>query len=187
MRHPRYGKATEFFRSDLYGASDVRQRDRDIERVYPTLVRLLSANALEAIATALELDALSESLDRDVAAILHTEEHTGRIDDTVYGEAYRRAGRRGERERQIELIVTAGGELDRLVRMPLVYSSLKLMRAPAKLAGLGDLQSFLEKGYTAFREMRGAAEFLAIVRTREEAILQKLFAGSKDPFAVPTA
>ena len=56
--------------------------------------------------------------------------------------------------------------------------TLKLMRAPALLAGLGELQAFLERGYAAFSAMRGGAgEFVTIVVARERAISEALLAG----------
>ena len=48
---------------------------------------------------------------------------------------------------------------------------------PAELAGLGALQSFLERGYAAFRVMRGGSEFVEIVAGRERAISEATFAG----------
>ncbi len=56
-----------------------------------------------------------------------------------------------------------------------------LMRKPAQIAGLGELQGFLERGYAAFGAMRGgAAEFVAIVVARERAISEALLAGERD-------
>ena len=62
-------------------------------------------------------------------------------------------------------------------------SSDRMMRSPAKLAGLADLQDFLERGYAAFREMKGADEFLAAVSARETKILNALFSSSAKPFS----
>ena len=184
--HPRYAKPAEFFRSDVYGPKNFQQRDRDVERIYPTMVRVLPAGALAAVASALELDVLSEELDRDLAAILWDEPQCDeRIDDTLYAESYRRAGKRVLRERQIAVIDELGRDLDRLVHVPLLYTSLKMMRQPARLAGFAELQSFLERGFTAFRDMNGADEFMAIIVRRESAILEKIFAGHPKPFDLP--
>ena len=51
------------------------------------------------------------------------------------------------------------------------------------MAGLIELQDFLERGFVAFRDMRGAGEFLATVRERETAIVNGLFSGAQDPFS----
>jgi hypothetical protein len=60
---------------------------------------------------------------------------------------------------------------------------LALAAKPARVAGFGELQEFLERGFDAFRHMGGAAEFLQTVETREKAILERLFAGHPRPFA----
>ena len=77
-----------------------------------------------------------------------------------------------------------GRDLDSLVTKPLVYRTLKLMRTPARLAGLEDLQDFLERGFEAFRAMGGAQAFLEVVESRETEILNRLFSGAPRPFSV---
>ena len=59
-----------------------------------------------------------------------------------------------------------------------------MMRGPARMAGLEDLQTFLERGFRAFRAMHGAREFLELIRGREMAILERLFSGAPDPFSI---
>ncbi len=55
------------------------------------------------------------------------------------------------------------------------------MRGPAVLAGLGELQAFLERGYSAFGAMRGgASEFVTIVVSRERAISRAPLAGDDE-------
>jgi len=177
---PRYRAATEFFLEDLYGPKDFSGRDPAMIRIVPTMAKLLPASAVETAALAIELEALSEKLDHRVASALAP----GSIDDASYAAAYRKAGTRAERERQVDLIEQVGLRLDALVRKPLVLRTLKLMRAPAKMAGLQDLQDFLERGFESFREMDGAAEFLALIRERETAILNRLFSAAPDPFSI---
>ena len=177
--NPRYGKATAFFLDDLYGAKDFSGRDQAMLRIYPVMVRTLPRGAVETAALAIEVDALSEELDRRVAARVEP----GPVTVASYGRAYREAGTRAERLRQVELIDEVGRRLDVLVVKPLIYATLKLMRRPAKLAGLEDLQAFLEHGFEAFRHMGGAEEFLATIAERENRILSRLFSGHPDPFS----
>ncbi len=145
----------------------------------PVLVRTLPDSAVETAALAIEVDALSEDLDRRLAARLGTL----RLDESSYGKAYRESATREERLRQIELIDAVGRQLDRLVVKPLVYATLKLMRRPARLAGMEDLQSFLERGFEAFRHMGGAEHFLGTIGSREREILNRLFSGHPSPFS----
>jgi hypothetical protein len=176
----RYAKATGFFLGDLYGAKDFSGRDEAMLRIYPVMVRTLPRGAVQTAALAIEVDALSEELDRRVAAALAA----GPVSEDSYAQAYRRAGTRAERARQIELIDAVGRRLDVLVTKPMVYAMLKLMRRPAKFAGLQDLQVFLEKGFEAFRHMGGAEEFLATIAGRETEILNRLFSAQPRPFSL---
>lgn len=173
---PRHSPAAEFFLSDLYGPKDFRTRDEELARVVPIMVRMLPARALATLLDAVKMDTLSESLDTAMVHALREAGRTGKIDWPTYVAAYRRCGRRPERELQIELIGKIGQTLDRLTHMPLIRVSLKLMSGPAHLAGLGALHSFLQRGFDAFSFMRGADRFLAIVTERETALMRELFA-----------
>ena len=177
---PRYRSATRFFLEDLYGPKDFSRRDQAMIRIVPVMSRILPASAVETAALAIELEALSEDLDQRLAAKLRP----GAVDEASYAKAYRESSTREERERQVALIGAVGGRLDALIDRPLVLRTLKLMRAPAKMAGLEDLQDFLERGFSAFRDMGGADEFLALVGSRESAILNAIFSGAARPFSI---
>lgn len=176
---PRYAQATRFFMDDLYGPKDFSGRDAAMLRIYPTMVRVLPAGAVQTAALAIEVDALSEDLDRRITAALPP----GPITEESYAKAYRASSKPAERERQIELIGEVGLRLDALVRKPLVRQTLKVMRTPARLAGLSDLQVFLEHGFDSFRTMDGAADFLATIQARERAIASRLFSSAPAPFS----
>ncbi len=172
----RYNPAAEFFLSDLYGPKDFRSRDEELARVVPIMVRVLPARALMTLLEAVKMDTLSESLDTDMVLALRTLGRCRDIDWPAYVAAYRTCGRKKDRELQIALIDKIGKTLDRLTRMPLIRYSLKLMNGPAHLAGLGALHSFLQRGFDAFSDMKGADEFLAIVTERETALMKEWFA-----------
>jgi hypothetical protein len=176
---PRYREATAFFLDDLYGPKDFSARDQEMLRIVPVMARILPESAVETAALAIELEALSEALDQRLAHALAP----GPIDEAAYGAAYRASSTPEEREHQIDLIEAVGLRLDALVRKAFVASTLKLMRKPAHLAGLGDLQDFLERGFGAFRRMDGSEAFLAVLRERETRILSRLFSGAARPFS----
>lgn len=173
LADPRYGPAATFFLSDLYGPADFTARDGEIARVVPLLVRMLPVRALDTLGDALRMDALSESLDDDVTAALGRAGRIDRIDDEAYARAYRACGRAADRELQIALTNEIGVALDRLTRMPMLGATLHLMKVPAEMAGLGALQSFLQRGFDAFRHMRGAEHFLSTINTRETTLMRK--------------
>ena len=176
----RYRSATAFFLEDLYGPKDFSARDQEMLRIAPMMTRVLPASAVETAALAIELEALSEDLDQRLARTLAP----GPLDEAAYAEAYRASATRAERERQIELIVAVGQRLDALVRKPLVLRTHQLKRQPARAAGLTDLQEFLERGFSSFRDMQGADAFLALIRERETEILSRLFSGAPRPFSL---
>lgn len=180
-----FAAACEFFLSDLYGEGDFADRDRAVERVVPIMLRLLPEGVLASLARAIELNALSQELDHALAAALPP--HCTRaeaISDVDYAAAYALSAEPQARRRQLALLLVLGRELDRLVRKPLLSELLHMCRWPAKLAGLGALQSFLERGFHAFGKLGGAGVFLGTILQRERAFMQvlpRVLEGSADP------
>ena len=184
MASERYRAAAEFFLSDLYGPKDFSRRDEELERVLPMLTKFLSASAVHTLALGMELDILSESLDSALARALLAGSQSAKADisEAAYAKAYRTCGNRPGREAQIDLLMQIGDALDHLTRKPLLKAAIALMKGPAHAAGFRALHDFLERGFRAFCDMGGGAEFLDIIRTRETLILERLFAGHPAPF-----
>ena len=168
---PRYGAAARFFLDELYGPSDFSHRDAQFARVVPALVRLFPRDVVATVATLAGLHALSERLDSAMAHALAGAE----VDAAAYVKAWRAIGHARDREQQVALTLDVGRDLDALTRKPLLRHSLRMMRGPARAAGLSALQGFLESGFDTFLAMRGAQEFLGTVSTREHALLNALF------------
>ena len=175
---PRYRRAVEFFFNELYSGGDATRRDADLMKVQTAMERLLPREGLASLCLAIELETLSQELDADLVRALPD----APITVTRYAEAYRAAGRHGDRRRQIELTTQVGSYLDGVVRSPMVRALIRLARAPAHAAGFGLLQEFLERGLVAFEAMHGAREFLETIRARELRFADRLFAGEPDPF-----
>jgi hypothetical protein len=168
----RYAQATRFFLEELYGPHDFTRRDNQFARVVPALVRLFPKEIVRTVAALAQLHGLSEQLDTQTAAALPDIP----VDDGRYAAAWRAVGQPAQRKRQVELTNQVGLALDAYTRNPLLRHSLRLMRGPAKAAGLSELQTFLETGFDTFREMRGARPFLDIIVARETAFAQAQFA-----------
>jgi hypothetical protein len=183
LADPLYAAAARFFLDDLYGPQDFAERDAQFARIVPALVRLFPAEVVATVDLLAALHALSESLDGEMARALGD----GPLDAAAYQRAWQTTGRRADRVRQIDLVMTLGGQLDHYTRNRLLRHSLRLMRGPARAAGLGSLQAFLERGFDTFGAMAtapgGAAVFLQRVEQRERALMQALF----DPSPVAAA
>lgn len=171
LADPRYGRAALFFLDDLYGPRDFADRDRQFERVVPALVRLFSRDIVTTVGELAELHALSETLDSTMASLLDALP----LHWPGYARAWQATGAAPSRYRQIKLLQDIGLALDRYTRKPLLRHSLSLMRKPARLAGIGDLQAFLEKGFDTFAAMQGAATFLNVIVEHETALARRLF------------
>lgn len=180
---PRYAAAARFFLDELYGPQDFGPRDAQFARVVPALVRLFPPEIVATVETLAHLHALSEQLDSAMGELLPAAAALG---GSEYVGAWQRVGRAPDRERQIALTVSIGRTLDRLTRKALLRHSLHLMRAPARAAGLGALQQFLESGFDTFRAMGGAQEFLDTIDARERGLAALLFreGAATDPEAL---
>ncbi len=183
LADPRMRPAARFFLSDLYGDKDFSARDRDAARILPAMARLLPASLLEAAAEAIELAVLSHAFDLAMAdALARRPRPTAAITLADYGDAYRAVGCPRLRRHQIGLILRVGHTLDAAVKKHGVHRLLRAARVPAKLAGVSELQAFLERGFTAFEALGGAEAFLGAIGEREFEASRRLFAGDPDPF-----
>ena len=171
LANPRYRPAARFFLDELYGPEDFSQRDAQFARVVPALVRIFPDDIVATVATLTTLHSLSESLDSEMGSRLAS----ANVNATSYTAAWQDTARPADRQSQIDLMLSVGSSLDKLTRKPLVRASLLMMRGPARAAGLGDLQTLLETGFEAFRSMKGAQEFLGLVRQRESDLCAALF------------
>jgi hypothetical protein len=176
---PRFARAIEFFLSDVYGPQDFTNRDRDVARAWHYFRRSLPATALETLKGAIELEVLSSELDHAMVAALPSRG----LGETEYAQAYRRVGRRDSRERQIDLVVQIGDRLQRIVRRKWIGVALRAAHGPARAAGFGALQDFLERGYRAFTGMDDAGRLLVTIRHRETRLMEALLSSRDNPFA----
>ncbi|MDQ3039035.1 MAG: hypothetical protein M3R16_04430 [Pseudomonadota bacterium] len=183
LQDPSRRRAAQFFLSDVYGDRDFSQRNADIAKVMPKMQRLLPSTLLATVADGIELGVLTHALDLRMAqALQRIAPGRRRLDEGLYGKAYRDVGRPLLRARQIALIDQVGQGLASALGMPGISMLLLLSRFPAKAAGLGELQLFLERGFAAFAELDDAKAFLTDIRDHEATAMARLFSGEPDPF-----
>jgi hypothetical protein len=181
----RFRPAALFFLSDLYAPADFSQRNADLERFYDGLSKALPERALVVLAEGIKLHELTERLDARLAqALVEDLGVTDTITEDQYAEGYRICNNYDERLHQIRMIDIVGRGVDHMVRLPFVGIALRLAHTPAHLAGWQELQGFLERGFSAFKHMKGADEFLGTIQSRETRILDRIFAGDPHPFAI---
>ena len=183
LQDPLRRAAAAFFLTDVYGDRDFRQRDADIAKIIPKMQRLLPASLLDTMTDGIALAALSHALDLHLAVALRQAglPEAG-LDAQTYAAAYRRVGHRRLRAHQIALIGKVGQGLAAALQLPGVGTMLRVSRLPARAAGLGELQSFLERGTAAFAQLGDAKAFLEDIQHSETRVMQRLFAGAANPF-----
>ena len=183
IANPTMRPAAEFFLSDLYADRDFSARDRDAARVLPMMSRFLPDSLLRAATDAIELAVLSHALDMRMAEHLASRPNPkAAITVADYTRAYQHGNYRHLRQHQIELVLRVGHALDAAVKKHGVYKLLRAARIPAQMAGLSELQGFLERGFHAFDALGGADEFLGQVAAREQDVSRRLFEAHPRPF-----
>ena len=173
---PTYGAATRFFLEELYGERDFAERDAQFARIAGAVERMFPREVGATAEALARLHALTESLDH---ALARAGPLAAADDAGGYVRAWKATGRRADRERQLATLVTIGGEMSRLTRLPGLRLMLKMMRGPAAAAGMTSLQRFLETGFDTFvavtRQRGGAERFVETIREREQKLLELLF------------
>jgi hypothetical protein len=181
----RFGSATRFFLSELYGTRDFSLRDAQFARIAGTIERLFPASVLHLASDLSVLHALSEYLDDAMARLWLDLPHLPKAER--YVAAWRLLKQPVSRQKQLDLALHIGRSLDKLTATLGLRTMLKLMRSPAAAAGLSDLQTFLETGFDTFHDMRrskgACAAFLDTIAQRETAWMAHLFDTSRVDFS----
>jgi hypothetical protein len=181
----RYGPASRFFVTDLYGVRKFRQRNYDIEYMYKLMRRFIPDILLVLVRNAIEVYHLTDELDQELLNVMIANLGVkDEITEEIYAEAYRMCDNYAERQRQIELLLEIGRQVDLSTHFPPIGLALRLARGPAYHAGWDELHDFLERGYKAFKHMGSAKKFLEAIRTREYRILDRIYASHPDPFSL---
>ena len=172
-----YGRATQFFLEELYSDKDFAQRDAQFAKIAGALQTLFPKQVVQTAVTLAQLHRLTEQLDHEMGIAVLLASDADEV--SAYVQAWNTVGRRNDRGLQLKTVLTVGLELERLTRTPGLRLMLKMMRRPARAAGLGALQAFLEAGFDTFAAMSGkkqlVATFLSIIEEREDRLIQGLF------------
>ena len=168
--------AALFFLEELYAAKPFDRRDAQFARIVPSAARIFSHEVLATLATLAQLHSMTEQLDVAMARLLPDAE----ISRSRYAAAWQRCGRYEDRQRQLSMTLEIGRALQRHTRSSSVRHLLRLMRAPAKAAGLGELQHFLERGFATFGQLTDSTGFLQTIEERERSIIIALSGAAFD-------
>lgn len=170
LNNPETREAALFFLNEIYSFKDLSKRDRDLEKLLPTMGKMFPENTLEVIANAMVLDGLTEELETKMAIKLGKS-----FTESDYFKCYQEETSYEERLKQLNLVKDLGYNLCALVKLPLIATTLKMMRVPAKLANLEEMHEFLNTGFQTFKNTKNPEGFINTLVTREKDILNKIF------------
>lgn len=170
-----YSAAVDFVVSDLTGIG-VSQRDHDIARVVPVMSKMLPDKALHTMASAMHLNARVLDINLSICRALYKESSVdAEISEVDYCAACRQASSLDEYHELVKLIEKIGHNLDHVIRVPMIGLTLKAMRAPARLAGFGALQNFLDIGFKTFSGLEDVDQFLDDITHRMNEVFTRIF------------
>lgn len=177
-----YQTGIDFLLTELYSAKDFSARDRDLERIFPKLVKLLPRKLLNTVANLVELNLLTQKLDEALCTQLISKILTSELNEALYCEAYRQSDHFSLRQEQLKLVAEAGRLLSRHAKSSVLRFSLNVTRKPAENAGLEALHSFLLRGFDAFYSMQNVEILIDTLIQRESQILSRVYEGHPKPF-----
>ncbi len=176
-----YEGAVDFIVSDLAGVG-ISDRDRDIERATPVIVRSLPGHALETAAAAVELNARVLEINLAICReMLVDGKLPAVIAENDYLAACREVSSYDECMGLVHLAVELGETLKKLTRVPLIGGLLRTMRKPAHAAGFGALQEFLETGFVTFRRISDIDRFLELLQQRMSQVFEYIYRSETVP------
>lgn len=167
----RFNPAMQFFVDEIYGPKDFSQRDSELARVVPKMVKILPNKALVSLQAALKLNSLSLQLDLKILENLGD----SALDRDSYFNCYRESDNRVLREEQIQLLEDLGTDLAEVVKISGISAILMLSRKPARVAGVQTLHEFLERGFKSFKKLGKVNDFIDPIINRERQMMDLLF------------
>lgn len=180
--NPQYQQGLSFLFTELYADNDFSDRDRDLERIFPKMIKLLPASILETVSLLVELNMLTQLLDQELANMIFNVLEHKHINEANYCEAYRLCDNQQKRAYQIHLTSDLGKKLDKYARSQVILFSLKVSRGAAERAGLGALHRFLREGFAAFHSMQDIDFLMTRIACRENDFLRRIISGEKAVF-----
>ena len=174
---PRFHDLVDFFFGALYAPADFGLRNESFRTLHEWLAGIVGHDPVRVLAQAIELYELTESLDDDMLLALRADGIDGNVSlitQAAWESAYRRVGRRLDRQRQADLIVDNGQILEIACRVPFVHTQLRAFRPAAALLGWGHVIDFLLQGQEAMARARPIDPLLDAISLRELARIDRL-------------
>lgn len=175
-----FKECAEFFLTELYSERDYSHRDEQFARVAGAIEVAFPDKVMAATVHLAKLHLVTETLDVAMA-----EQWCDEINLPLaerYLRAWKALDSNAQRQWQLNTVLLIGRKLGTLTRQRGLHLLLKMMRRPAAIAGLSELQLFLEAGFERFKHLSKRDEtlqtFLQTIQVRESEWIRMLNATS---------
>lgn len=169
-------QAAYFFFTDIYSEQSSRTRDEEIAKVYSHMSALLPEKAHTVLDYAIQLQWVTMVLDHKVAAIMP---NNTRIDLKGWVDLYQQVACYEMRAEQIEMMEQLGNALAPVVEHRSLLALIRALHWPAVLAGYAELQSFIERGFSAFSSLSEPEQFVSEIVKREKQLAKAIQSNEK--------
>jgi hypothetical protein len=166
--------AVRFFLDELYGVRDYSVRDQQFSRIASGIERLFPQAVAHVAENVADLHSLTEKLDMDMARCWQQSASITSVPER-YLHCWLQVGAPEQRWLQLQRVELLGQSLTRLTHLRTLRLTLRMMRAPARAAGLATLQIMLETGFEAFCRLPDPEAFIQTIVERESRVIEQLF------------
>lgn len=171
----RYRPLAEFFFRDLYFVGDRSARNESFLRVWKHFEKVLGGVIVRGLHDLVEFYLLSEKLDEEVAQVLIAMGCGLTFDMETYERAYRHADDYDERVIQLDYVERTLDFVHATSQRRLIGVLISTMQATARLIRASPMVDFLDRGYTAFRQVKDITYFRNTIRKREQERLDRIW------------
>ena len=172
---PEYGPFSDFFASDIYSARDFTERNESFRRLTNQFQAILGQEIYEGLIRLLDLHALTDRLDDELAKVLIDMGVPTQFTESQYEAAYRQLDNYDERYLQIELIIESLEFTHRISQMTFIGVVLKSARIATGLFSKDRTVELLDKAYRTLRDIRNIDPLVHEIRSREITRLDRIF------------
>jgi hypothetical protein len=180
LRSPVYRPLCDFFLDDLYGAPDIAARAVALRSMTDIVKPILGRWMYEGARGLVELQTLSDTLDRRLAEQLLQDGASTSFGEAEFEDAYVRSDDDADRLRQIDLTTACNTFVHSLSQHSSAGRLLWLARRLSSLRRLESLFRTLERGYQSYRGIGDIRPFNEAMRAGERAYLDALYARRRD-------
>jgi hypothetical protein len=170
-----YGPLCDFFATEIYSAKDFTERNAGFRRVTTQFRSIIGDEIYHGLIRLLDLHALTDRLDDEVAAYLADRGTPTEFTESQYEKAYRALDNYEDRRLQIDMIIDSFHFTHHVSQMTFIGMVLKSARIATGLFTKDHAIELLDRAYWLMRDVKDIGPFVAEIERREIARLDRIY------------